>query len=107
MGLTLKPSELHRFATLTELKVSPKDVGRLYARAEMLAKLPRTVQRWIVQKASAQADPYMGFVVEPYCFFLALSTGLCLPPYQQLVWKVVFLQNSIINQAYDFIQGPR
>lgn len=72
MGLTLNTAELRRFVTQTEAKVSPREVGKLYARAEMLAKLPLTVQRLIVKQAQrAGADPYMGFVVEPYCLFLA------------------------------------
>jgi hypothetical protein len=69
MGFGVDPSHLRRFVTHTEDKVSPREVGRLYARAEMLAKLPLPVQRWIVGHASA--DPYVGFVVEPYCLFLA------------------------------------
>jgi hypothetical protein len=69
MGTSLEPSVLRRFVELTELKVSPKDVAKLYARAEMLARLPLSLQRWIVGRAGG--DPYMGFVVEPYCLFLA------------------------------------
>lgn len=69
MTITLDPFELHRFVTLTEAKILPKQVGKLYARAEMLAKLPLPVQRWIVERAGG--DPEMGFVVEPYCLFLA------------------------------------
>ena len=69
MAISLESSELHRFVALAERKVSPKDVARLYARAEMLAKLPLRLQRWIVERAGG--DPEMGFVVEPYCFFLA------------------------------------
>jgi len=69
MGLSLDSSELRRFVALTERKVSPKEVAKLYARAEMLAKLPLTLQRWIVKRAGG--DPEMGFVVEPYCLFLA------------------------------------
>ena len=70
MGLTLQPSELRDFVAVTERKISPKDVGALYSRAEMLARLPLRVQRWIVDRASGD-DPDMGFVVEPYAFFLA------------------------------------
>lgn len=94
MGITLEPSVLRRFVTLTELKVSPKDVGRLYARAEMLAKLPRSVQRWIVHRAGG--DPTMGFVVEPYCLFLAYEIAdpaaaqALLPPGYRLVPTSMF-----------------
>lgn len=69
MGFPVERAELRRFVTHTEGKVSPKEVGTLYARAESLARLPRAVQRWIVDHAGG--DPYMGFVVEPYALFLA------------------------------------
>lgn len=69
MGSSVGRAELRRWVTHTEGKVTPKDVGKLYARAESLARLPRSVQQWIVDHAGG--DPYLGFVVEPYAFFLA------------------------------------
>ena len=69
MGSGVHFDDLRRFVVHSEEKVSPKDVAKLYARAESLAKLPMSVQRWIVGHAGG--DPYMGFVVEPYCLFLA------------------------------------
>jgi hypothetical protein len=69
MGSGVEFDDLRRFVTHAEQKVSPKDVAKLYSRAESLAKLPLSVQRWIVGHAGG--DPYMGFVVEPYCLFLA------------------------------------
>ncbi len=53
MGSPVGRAELRRFVTHTEGKVSPKDVGKLYARAESLARLPQAVQRWIVDHADA------------------------------------------------------
>lgn len=61
--------QLRRFVANSESMVSPKDVGKLYARAESLARLPRSVQEWIVTHAGAA--PYLSFVVEPYALFLA------------------------------------
>jgi hypothetical protein len=69
MGSGVEPSHRREFVTQTERRVSPKEVAKLYARAEMLAKLPLPAQRWIV--AHAGGDPHVGFVVEPYCLFLA------------------------------------
>ncbi len=63
-------SDLHEFVGLTEAKVSPRDVGRLHGRAELLARLPVSVQKRIVARASDD-DESIGFVVEPYAFFLA------------------------------------
>ncbi len=65
------PSHLRQFVIHTEEKVSPREVAKLYPRAEMLARAPRSVQRWVVDHAGG--DPYVGFVVEPYCLFLAHS----------------------------------
>ncbi|MEJ1154504.1 hypothetical protein [Microbacterium marmarense] len=69
MGSHIEPSELRKFIAYTENKVSPKAAANLYGRAEMLAKMPMRVQQWIV--AHAKGDEYMGFIVDPYCFFLA------------------------------------
>lgn len=63
---------LVRFVKRTEDLVVPKEVGKLYARAEMLAKLPIPAQKWIVEKAGGD-DPYIGFIVEPYASFLAFE----------------------------------
>ena len=62
--------DLLRFVGSTEKTVSPKAVGSMYQRAEMLSKLPRRVQKWIANRAGGD-DRYVGFVVEPYAFFLA------------------------------------
>ncbi len=67
--MSISPNALHRFVSHTEQAVSPRDVGRLYQRAEALAKLPVRLQRWIADHAGG--DPSIGFVVEPYAFFLA------------------------------------
>jgi hypothetical protein len=69
MGSGVEPSELRRFVAHTEDRVSPRAVAGLYRRAEMLARMPLPLQRWIVSHAGG--EEYMGFVVEPYCFFLA------------------------------------
>jgi len=94
MGSGVDPTHLRRFVAHTEQKVSPKEVAKLYQRAEMLAKLPLPVQRWIV--AHAGGDPYVGFVVEPYCLFLAYEVADVavanrqLPPGYELVPTSMF-----------------
>jgi hypothetical protein len=62
--------DLHRFVRGTERLVTPKTVGSLYGRAEMLSKLPVGIQKRIVNRASKD-DRYIAFVVEPYSLFLA------------------------------------
>jgi hypothetical protein len=89
-------SDTHRrdFIIYSESTVSPREVGRLHGRAEMLARLPQSVQRWIV--AHAPADPLVGFIVEPYALFLAYeiadeaSAQALLPAGYQLVPTSMF-----------------
>lgn len=88
-------SESIRFTTSTERLVSPRAVGRLYQRAEMLGRLPVGVQRRIVRRASSD-DSYIGFVVEPYSFFLAYeikdeaAASAQLPPGYRLLPTAMF-----------------
>lgn len=58
------------FIKLTEKMVSPERVAKLFQNAETLRKLPRFVQKWLMEKGS-KSDPYISFIVEPYSFFLA------------------------------------
>lgn len=94
MGTPIDRAHLRDFITRTEAMVSPRDVGKLYQRAEMLAKLPIPLQQWIVDRAGGDAE--IGFVVEPYCFFLAheivdeaAATAL-LPPDYELAPSAIF-----------------
>lgn len=95
----MEPSELRRFIAHTETRVSPKTVGGLYGRAEMLARMPIALQRWIVDHA--RGEEYMGFIVEPYCLFLAYeirdeaAAQRMLPPGYRLVPTVMF-SNEIV-----------
>lgn len=94
MPTQVAPSHLRRFISHIERTVSPREVGRLYQRAEMMAKLPRSVQQWIATHAGDQ--PYIGFVVEPYCLFLAYEVvdtdeaSRHLPPGYRLVPTAMF-----------------
>ncbi|WP_438854514.1 hypothetical protein [Agromyces sp. M3QZ16-3] len=94
MESQIAPSELQRFIGRTEHSITPKGVAALYGRAEMLARLPLRVQRWIVSRA--RGPEYMGFVVEPYCTFLAYeirdeaAASRMLPPGYRLVATSMF-----------------
>lgn len=98
MGSGVEPSELRRFVTLTEDKVSPRAVGALHGRAEMLARMPMSLQRWIVEHA--KGAEYMGFVVEPYALFLSYevtdadAAARLLPPHYRLVPTAMFADES-------------
>lgn len=95
----MNESDLRRFVQLTEEMVSPREVGRLFQRAEMLARLPVPLQKLIVDRASGD-DPFIGFVVEPYCFFLAYeledvaAASRQLPPHYELVPAAIFDHTS-------------
>ena len=87
--------DLHRYIMKTESLVSPKAVGGLYGRAEMLGRLPTRVQKWVVGRASSP-DQYIGFVVEPYAFFLSYEIADVaaarrqLPPGYELIPSAMF-----------------
>ena len=87
--------DLHRYIKKTETLISPKAVGGLYQRAEMLGRLPTGVQRWVVGRAGGE-DQYIGFVVEPYAFFLSYeitdveAAKRQLPPDYELVPTAMF-----------------
>lgn len=58
-----------KFAYGSERLVNPIEVGKVHYLQQWLRKLPKAWQRKIVTSA-AQKTPKMGFVVEPYAFFL-------------------------------------
>lgn len=86
---------LIRFIKNTESMVSPRTVSTLYQRAEMLRKLPIKLQKFILNKAAGR-DPYIGFIVEPYSFFLAYeitdpkAAQKYLPPDYELIPCTMF-----------------
>lgn len=94
----MEPTELRRFIVHTESTVSPKAVGALHGRAEMLARMPMKLQQWIV--AHARGERYMGFIVEPYCLFLAYEirdeqkAEALLPPGYRLVPTAMFADET-------------
>ena len=87
--------DLHRYIKKTETLISPKTVGGLYGRAEMLGRLPAGVQKWVVRRAGNK-DDHIGFVVEPYAFFLSYeitdveAAGRQLPPDYELLPTSMF-----------------
>jgi len=57
------------FSKGVESLVNPMEVGALQFLQTFPQKLPKSLQKKLV-KSSAEKIPYMGFVVEPYAFFL-------------------------------------
>jgi hypothetical protein len=88
-------NDLVEFVKGTERAISPGAVASLHQRARMLSRLPRGVQKWIVRRAG-RSEPIIGFVVEPYSFFLAYEiedeaeASRQLPPGYQLVPTAMF-----------------
>lgn len=57
------------FAKGVERLINPIDVGALHFIQGFNKMLPKKVQRKLVE-SSSKSIPFMGFVVEPYCYFL-------------------------------------
>ena len=58
------------FIRKTESLVKPQDVTAISFLGDFNRILPKKTQRTIMVRGSRQI-PYMGFIVDPYCFFLA------------------------------------
>lgn len=61
--------KLKDFAYGSERLINPIDVGKVHYMQKWLHMLPKSWQRKIIERAS-EKSPQMGFVVEPYAFFL-------------------------------------
>jgi hypothetical protein len=59
----------NNFSKNVEKLVDPIDVGSLHFMQFFNNLIPKTIQRKLV-KSSSKKTPYMGFVVEPYSYFL-------------------------------------
>ncbi len=59
-----------KFIKFTEKLVTPRKVATIFQGAEFLRKLPRFMQKKIMENG-AKTDPYISFIVEPYSLFLA------------------------------------
>ena len=88
-------SDLIQFIKNTEKMILPGKVGPLFQRAEMLSKLPLKIQKFIIERGSKN-DPFIGFVVEPYSFFLSYEitnveeASKYLPPDYELIPCTMF-----------------
>lgn len=68
----MRPEELRRYIKATERAVVPATVATRVQGIGILRRLPRWLQRTIIDRGS-RTDPYMSFVVEPYAVFLAFE----------------------------------
>jgi hypothetical protein len=62
--------EYRRFAMKSESLVKPIDATAISFLGDFNKYLPKDVQRSVMEKGS-RSIPYMGFIVDPYCFFLS------------------------------------
>jgi len=65
-------SDLRRYVKLTERAVVPATVATRVQGIGILRRLPRWLQKAIIDRGS-RTDPYMSFIVEPYAVFLAFE----------------------------------
>jgi hypothetical protein len=82
--------KLIRYIKTTEEMIEPEQVARVNQASSFLRRLPISLQKRIARKGS-EKNPYMGFVVEPYAFFLSYgirdpeAASRLLPPGYRLV----------------------
>ena len=57
------------FIKKTESLVKPQDVTGISFFSDLNRKMPRKMQHAFM-KSGKKKVPYMGFIVDPYCFFL-------------------------------------
>lgn len=91
----MKANDLLRYIKATENLVVPAKVAFTTQGSSILRKLPLRLQRYIVNRG-ARTNPYMSFVVEPYCTFLAFeivdteAAERMLPPDYRLLPAAMF-----------------
>jgi len=68
----MKANDLQSYIKTTENMVIPAKVAFTTQGSTMLRKLPLRLQKYIINRG-ARTNPYMSFVVEPYCIFLAFE----------------------------------
>jgi hypothetical protein len=91
----MEKRERHTFITITEKMVTPAKVAKVFQGAEFLRRLPRVLQKKIMENG-AKTDPYISFIVEPYSLFLAYEViddeqvTRLLPPNYELVSSSMF-----------------
>ena len=91
----MEANDLRSYIKTTERMVIPAKVAFTTQGSTMLRKLPLRLQRYIVNRG-ARTNPYMSFVVEPYCTFLAFEivdpegAERMLPPDYSLIPSAMF-----------------
>ena len=91
----MKANDLLRYIKATENMVVPAKVAFTTQGSSILRKLPLKLQRYIVNRG-ARTNPYMSFIVEPYCTFLAFeivdteAAERMLPPDYRLLPTAMF-----------------
>ncbi len=91
----MEKRERHTFIRITEKMVTPAKVAKVFQGSEFLRRLPRILQKKIMENG-AKTDPYISFIVEPYSLFLAYEVvdeerlTRLLPPNYELVSSSMF-----------------
>jgi hypothetical protein len=86
----MRYDQLIRYIKTSEGMIEPDQVARVNQASTFLRRLPLPLQKRIARKGS-EKNPYMGFVVEPYAFFLSFGirdieeASRILPPGYRLV----------------------
>jgi len=95
----VQPADLRRYIKMTERAVVPATVATRVQGIGILRRLPRRLQKAIIDRGS-RSDPYMSFIVEPYAVFLAFeitdtaAAERLLPPGYQLHPSAMFVDTE-------------
>lgn len=98
----MNKDEYSQFIKKTEALVRPEDITAISFLGDFNKYLPRNTQHKIMEKGSRKV-PYMGFIVDPYCLFLAYEiqnperAQSLLPPDYELVESSLFANGKKKN----------
>jgi len=95
-------NQTRQYIVNVENRITPAGIVNVYQGAQLLKKIPRFLQNKIIEKNS-QKNPYMGFVVEPYSFFMAYEVNEdlvkeFLPENYELI-PISLFENSIARKC--------
>lgn len=98
------------FIKMTEKLVTPSKVAKLFQSAGQLGKLPKFLQKKLMEQGSKK-EPFISFIVEPYSYFMAYEImdeekiSQFLPKDYELVKTSMFHgkeeKNSVIIGVFD------
>lgn len=88
--------ENRMFIEKTESLVKPKDVTGISFFSDLNSKMPKKIQRAFMNSGKKRV-PYMGFIVDPYCFFLSYKITNIVAAQEMLPDGYELVETSLFN----------